>query len=212
MNVDEQKTDGVTVANQTVTDSQPANTATEAAPGNAEPKLSPGLQKRFDQLTAINGSERSKREAAEAKLAEVIEANKTESEKRVDEMVSERVETTYGPKLKELERANAYIQSEFDGLLAQLPEESKDIVTDDSVDMLTRIRIAKQLVGAANGNGAATINSAGNTTPDTTTKSTATYTMDQYNEWLASRHNNKTAYEALKPEMQAALREGRVSK
>jgi hypothetical protein len=90
------------------------------------------LQSRIDGLVA----EKARKEEQITKLQEqynaLVEKTKTEDEKRLDEMVKQRVESEYGPVKQRLERMEADYTAKRDRLLAALPEEARDCYDPDA--------------------------------------------------------------------------------
>ncbi len=195
---DEPKTDGTTSASGAPTQGEkPATTA-----GNDTPAAVP--MDRFEGVVAERNRLKEKYAALEKQHKDLSEQHKTEDEKRLDQLITER----YGPKLQRLDSLEQRLGAERDELVNKIPQEHRGMVlVSESIPIEDQIQQARSVLsfldkakpgsfagGGSPGNGAA-----------------RTYTKEQFSAWQNLPTLGKLKeYDEQKAEMTAAYREGRV--
>ena len=166
-----------------------------------------GVQKRIDGLTAEKGRLATQLEAERQKNADLVEKHKTDDEKRLDEMVSAKVDAEYGSKLQRLENLEKELAVKRDKLLEQVPEGSRGMIDPDAAieRQITQAEGVLQLLkiettvdpiqGGSNPPKAAA--------PDR-------YTWDEWQAYMQLAFNDAPKFREKQPEMERAYREGRV--
>lgn len=197
---------GVPGAEKTGTESVAAKT-TPPSSGVTEPAKTTGVDERFAQLTGELGRKDALIEKQRADLRALEEKHKTEDEKRIEQLL----EAKYGPRLKREAEQSAYLSSERDALLKQLPEEHRGLVlTGDHVPVEQQITQLRTAINLLTQKGIALPAFSSGPMPATVVKKK--YTMAEYNTWANASGDTRKAkfYDDNRDEMQAAVREGRV--
>lgn len=196
-------TDGTPAAAQAGTDAATAQQPTQPAADSA----GKGAEDRIAGLIAENKRKDAQLAKAEADRAALEQKYKSEDEKRIDQLVTERVESEYRPAKQRLERIEAELTTKRDRLLEALPEASRDCY-DSTAPVEVQVRqielVASHLSDKASAPAPPTpVNSGGN--PMTGGPITMP-TEAEFNEWQQMPSKGRLEeYHKLKPVMHAAL-------
>lgn len=149
-------------------------------------------------------------EKSVAEKTELAEKFKSDEEKRIDELVNQRVESEYGPKTQRLERIEAQLAAKRDKLLESLPEDSRNCF-DENANIETQLNqieiVAAHL--STTPNTPTTVTSGGNPPAGESTTGRQ-YSQEEYQEVQALASSNPAEFDKLWPEMKKALKDGRV--
>ena len=195
---DEPKTDGTTSVSGSPTQGEKQATGT----GNDKPAVVP--MDRFEGVVAERNREKERVNALQKQLQDLTDQHKTDDEKRLDQLVTER----YGPRLKRLDSLEQRLTTERDELVTKIPQEHRGmLVLNESVPIEDQIQQARSVIsflgqskpgsfagGGSPGNGGA-----------------RTYTKEQFQMWQNLPTLGKLKeYDEQKAEMTAAYREKRI--
>ena len=195
--------DGTPAADQAGTgaapDTTPTTPASDTAGRNAEDRIK--------GLVAETARHKARADKAEADSAALAEKHKTEDEKRIDELVSQRVESKYGKDIQRLERTEAVLATKRDKLLEAMPEESRACF-DDTAPLYVQVQQIELVTSHLSDKASApapptTVDSGGN---PPTGEPMRMPTEAEFNEWQQMPSKGKLEeYHKLKPIMHAAL-------
>ncbi len=198
-------TDGTPVAEQagtaTPTEQQVTIPASDSAGRTAEDRIA-GLVAERERLKQSLEKERAERTELENK-------NKSDEEKRVDELVSNRVESEYGPVRQRLERIEAELTTKRDRLLEGLPEDSRNCF-DESAPVEVQVRQIELIAShLSTHKSPSTLDSGGNP-PQQPSADKTRYSQAQYQEVQRLAVRNPDEFDKVWPAMKKALEEGRI--
>lgn len=184
--------------------SEPA-AAVNAVPQDGSAKPSSEVQKRIDELTGEKARKDEQIAALKAKIAEITDAQKSADEKRMDQLIAERV----GPDLKRKEALEAYLTVELEEALKAIPESAKAaVLTGESVPVEERLRQARAVAALIGTNRTGQPFTAGAVVTGEQPK--RQIPAAEFRAWQNSSFADPKGYDAMKAEMQAAFREGRI--
>ncbi len=166
-----------------------------------------GIQKRIDGLTAEKGRLATQLEAERMKNAELVEKHKTEDEKRLDEMVTARVDAEYGSKLQRLENLEKELAVKRDKLMESVPEERRGMIDPDATieRQITQAEGVLQLLKIETT--VDPITGSGNPAP---APAAQRYTADEWQTYMQLAFTDAPKFRERQAEMEKAYREGRV--
>lgn len=166
-------------------------------------------QDRIDGLVAERERLRTQLETEKTARTTLEEKNKSDEEKRLDQLVKERVESEYGPIRQRLERIEVELTTKRDRLLESLPEESRECF-DTNAPVEVQVRQIELVAGHLSTPGAAPkVNTGGNPAP-TPPKDTTRYTRDDYHAVQKLATSNPDEFDKVWPTVKQALLEGRI--
>lgn len=185
----------------TPTEQQVTTPPSETGGRDAEGRIA-GLVAERERLKTQLEAEKKAREAIE-------EEHKTEDQKRLDQMVKERVESEYGPVRQRLERIEAELTAKRDKLLESLPEDSRSCY-DESAPVEVQVRQIELVAAHLSTQGTPPSVSSGGNPPAQAPKDTRKYTKDEYDAVQRLAVTDPDKFDELWPEMKRALVENRV--
>ena len=198
-------TDGTTPAAQGVTGTPPEPTVTQPQSDtggrDAEGRIA-GLVAERERLKTALEKEKAERTALQ-------EQHKSDEDKRIDQLVTERVESEYGPVRQRLERIEVALTAKRDKLLESLPEDSRDCY-DEGAPVEVQVRQIELVTSHLSTHGTPSIlDSGGNPAPEPPTDKTR-YSRAQYQEVQRLASFNPDEFDKVWPTMKKALEEGRI--
>ncbi len=188
---------GVATVEATTEPVEPTESTTQAASDK-------GAQARIDGLTAERNRTREANDKLTAEIATLKEQNKTDDERRIDELVTARVESEYGGQLQRLKKLEDTLAAKRDTILETVPEEHRGMIDDTApVEMqITQAEGVLKLLKETN-SGPVVIPAPGGDTPPDSTE----YTYQQYQDYRMLPREERAK---RRPEMEKAYREGRI--
>jgi hypothetical protein len=141
-------TDGANVAaaNATTGTEPAATTPTSATVDTSGNK---GAEGRIHGLTAERDRHRDSAAEWERKFTELKQETATEEEKRIEQLVKDRVDTEYGPKLQRLNDYEAELSKKRDALVELIPEEHR-VIVDPTASVLKQMQQAESVLALTN--------------------------------------------------------------
>lgn len=195
-------TGGDTGAVKAGTESAAAKSASPDPGANGSAKDT-GLEARIAELTGEKKRKDEKISKLEADLAAAIDKAKTDDEKRIEQLASEK----FGPQLKEAEALRGFLTAERDALIAQIPDEHKGLVLTDGVPIQQQITQARSVLTLLKGNTPPPAFSGGGNPGG---ESKRMYTKAEYDKWSGSIYVDRKYYDSHRDEMTQAVKDGRV--
>jgi hypothetical protein len=200
-----QNTDGTPVADNagtvTPTEQQVTTPASDSAGRNAEDRIA-GLVAERERLKTQLATEKTERTALEDKY-------KSDEEKRLDELVANRVESEYGPVKQRLERIEVELTAKRDKILESLPEDSRNCF-DESAPVEVQVRQIELVAShLSTHQSPSSLNSGGNPPPQPSADKTR-YSRADYQEVQRLAVSNPDEFDKVWPTMKKALEEGRI--
>lgn len=197
---------------ETVGTTGAVNTGTEAAAVKSETPATgangagnSGIDTRFAELTGELGRKNEKIKKLEEEKKALQDAAKTEDEKRVEALATER----FGPQLTEAAALKEFLGSERDSLLAQVPDEHKGmIVQGDNIPLTQQITQLRSVLNFLQKGTPQPQPFSGGGNPGTAAK--RTYSKAEYDKWAGSIYTDRAYYDANRIEMSEAIKDGRV--
>ena len=167
--------DGTPVADKAGAGAAPDTTPTTPASDTA----GRSAEDRIAGLVAERDRHKAAAEKAQADRDALAEKYKTEDEKRLDELVAQRVESEYGPAKQRLERIEAELTTKRDALLEATPglEDCYDATAPIEVQVRQIERVASHL---STTNAAPTGVDSGGNPPAAAPKGTRKYSQAEY--------------------------------
>ena len=202
-----ENTDVVAADVKTATDDVTPETVTTQ--GVTTPPGDTGIQKRIDGLTAEKGRLAKQLEAERQKVTDLVEKHKTDDEKRIDEMVTAKVDAEYGGKLQRLERLEKELTAKRDKIMESVPDKHRAMV-DEMAPVETQIAQAEGVLRLLNMEQKLDPIHGSTNPPDVA--GVQTYTWNDWQAWQELAYNNVEEFRKRQPEMELAYREGRVIK
>jgi hypothetical protein len=199
--------DGTPVADNAGTGAAPDTTPTTPASDT----VGRGAEDRIAGLVAERERFKAAAEKAEADRAALEEKYKSDDEKRLDQLVQQRVESEYGPAKQRLERIEAELTTKRDRLLENLPEGSRDCY-DSTAPVEVQVRQIELVASHLSTPGAPAlvgVNSGGNP-PAPAPKDTRRYSLQEYQQVQRWATTDPDKFDEVWPAMKVALVEGRI--
>ena len=168
------------------------------------------VEDRIAGLVAEVGRHKQRADKAEADNTALAEKYKTEDEKRLDQLVNERVESEYGPVKQRLERITAELTTKRDKLLEALPEDGRNCY-DESAPVEVQVRQIELVASHLSTPNAAptSIDSGGNPIPPQPEDKTR-YSREEYLAVQKLAVSNPNEFDKEWPKYKKALVEGRI--
>jgi uncharacterized small protein (DUF1192 family) len=192
--------------------------AAEGAPATpaAQPVTTPpsdtsgrNAEDRIAGLVAERERLKTQLEKAGQEKAALEEQFKTDEQRRIDELVNQRVESEYGPAQQRLERIEAELATKRDKLLETLPEGSRNCY-DETAPVEVQVRQIELVASHLSVPGApAPVDGGGNPPPKETPRGQM-FSLEEYQEVQALASSYPAEFDKRWPEMKRALKEGRI--
>lgn len=200
-----QNTDGTPVADN-------AGTATPTEQQVTTPSLETGGRNADDRIAGLVAERerlKEKLEVKETERAALEEKYKSDDEKRIDELVKNRVDSEYGPVKQRLERIEVELTAKRDRLLESLPDDSRGCF-DESAPVEVQVRQIELVAShLSTHKSPSNLDSGGNPPANTPTDRTR-YTQAQFQEVQRLAVSNPDEFDKVWPPMKKALAEGRI--
>lgn len=194
---------GTTGAEKTGTEAAAAKSVTPDQGANGSAKNT-GVEARFAELTGEIARKDALLEKVRAENAALVEKHKTDDEKRIEQIAAEK----FKPEIERKQALEAYLASERDALLKQIPDENKPTaLRGDILPVEQQIDLARQVLSLIQGKPTTTPFTGGGN-PATDQK--RTYSNAEYMKWSQSSTTDAAYYAKHRDEMVSAVREGRV--
>jgi hypothetical protein len=194
---------GTTGAEKTGTESAAEKNATPDTGANGSAKNA-GIDARFAELTGEIARKDALIEKMRTEKAALEEKHKTDEEKRIEQIATER----FKPDLERKMALETYLSSERDALLKQIPDEHKGLVlTGDHIPVEQQITQARSVLSLIHGKTQIAPFSGGGNPPS---EQKRTYSQAEYVKWSQASTKEPEYYMKHRDEMQAAIRDGRV--
>jgi len=198
-------TDGTTPAAQGVTGTPPESTVTQPVVDNT----GRDAEGRIAGLVAERARKDEKISALEKQIAETAEQHKSDEDKRIDQLVTERVESEYKPVQQRLERIEVELTAKRDKILESLPEDSRNCF-DESAPVEVQVRQIELVTShLSTHKSPAILDSGGNPAPEPPADKTR-YSRAQYQEVQRLASFDPDEFDKVWPTMKKALEEGRI--
>ncbi|MCK5644711.1 MAG: hypothetical protein KAJ19_28185 [Gammaproteobacteria bacterium] len=198
-------TDGTTPAAEGVTGTPPEPTVTQPVVDNtgrdAEGRIAGLVAERERFKTALE-KEKAERAAEQEKY-------KSDEDKRIDQLVTERVESEYGPVRQRLERIEVALTAKRDKLLESLPEDSRDCY-DEGAPVEVQVRQIELVTSHLSTHSTPSILDSGGNPAAQPSADKTRYSRADYQEVQRLATQNPAEFDKVWPTMKKALLEGRI--
>ncbi len=196
-----EQTVGATGAENTGSESAAAKSA---SPGSGADDSGKGVEARIEKLTGELGRKNELLENLRKQVKDLEEKTKTEDDKRIEQIAQER----FGPQIKRAEALEQHLTKERDQLMKLIPDEHKGLVlTGEHIPVEQQIEQARGVLGLLKKDLPQSFTSGGAPSKEQPKRDIP---RAEYEAWSRTLYTDPKAYDAKRPEMLAAMSEGRV--